>query len=59
MLIQIPYSLDEIIATIQFLRRRAAAGRNWVRVFFRGDVDDESGGQSGVGLDEFAKPARE
>jgi hypothetical protein len=34
-LIQIPYSLDEIIATMQFMRRRVAAGRNVLRVFFQ------------------------
>src|SRR3546814_2935369 len=27
MLIQIPYSLDELLATIQFVRRRARSGR--------------------------------
>ena len=40
-LIQIPYSLDELIATLQFLRRRSRAGRNWVRVLFVGDTDEE------------------
>lgn len=39
-LIQIPYSLDELIATLQFLRRRAKAGQSWVRVLFVGDTDD-------------------
>jgi hypothetical protein len=39
MLIQIPYSLDELVAAVQFLRRRAKAGENWLRVFFRGDTD--------------------
>ena len=39
-LIQIPYSLDELIATLQFLRRRARAGQSWVRVLFVGDTDD-------------------
>ena len=38
-LVQIPYSLDELIATLQFLRRRASAGQSWVRVFFVGDTD--------------------
>ena len=39
-LIQIPYSLDELLATLQFLRRRAKAGQNWLRVFFVGDTDE-------------------
>lgn len=39
-LIQIPYSLDELLATLQFLRRRAQAGQNWLRVFFVGDTDE-------------------
>jgi len=39
-LIQIPYSLDELLATLQFLRRRAQAGQNWLRVLFVGDTDE-------------------
>jgi len=39
-LIQIPYSLDELLATCQFLRRRALAGKSWMRVLFVGDTDD-------------------
>lgn len=39
-LIQIPYSLDELIATLQFLRRRARAGQNWGRLLFVGDTDE-------------------
>ena len=39
-LIQIPYSLDELIATLQFLRRRARAGQNRVRLLFVGDTDE-------------------
>ena len=39
-LLQIPYSLDELLATCQFLRRRAQAGRPWLRVLFLGDTDD-------------------
>ena len=57
-LIQIPYSLDELLATLQFLRRRAKAGQNWLRVFFVGDTDEihktrnaESNG--GTNADEF------
>jgi hypothetical protein len=40
MLIQIPYSLDELLATLQFMRRRVRAGRNWLRVFLFGDTDE-------------------
>jgi hypothetical protein len=39
-LIQIPYSLDELLATLQFLRRRAQAGQNWLRVLFNGGTDE-------------------
>jgi Vitamin K epoxide reductase family len=39
-LVQIPYSLDELLATLQFLRRRAKAGQNWLRIFFVGDTDE-------------------
>src|SRR6056297_1316231 len=40
MLIQIPYSVDELIATCQFLVRRKRAGRPMLRVFLLGDTDD-------------------
>src|SRR5690606_28402600 len=40
MLAQIPYSLDELLATAQFLRRRQRAGRPLLRVLLRGDTDD-------------------
>ena len=39
MLVQIPYSLDELVATAQFLRRRVNAGQNWLRVLLFGDTD--------------------
>ena len=39
-LIQIPYSLDELLATLQYLRRRARAGQNWLRVLFVGGTDE-------------------
>ena len=39
-LIQIPYSLDELLATLQFLRRRANASQNWLRVLFVGGTDE-------------------
>lgn len=40
MLIQIPYAVDELIATCQFLRRRKRAGAPLLRVFLTGDTDD-------------------
>lgn len=40
MLVQIPYSLDELVATVQFLRRRQRAGQNVLRVFISGDTDE-------------------
>ncbi len=43
MLIQIPYSLDELVATGQFLMRRKRAGRSLLAVFFLGDTDEPAG----------------
>ena len=40
MLGQIPYSLDELVATGQFLVRRKKAGRSLLRVFLFGDTDE-------------------
>lgn len=42
MLFQIPYSLDELLATLQFLHRRVKAGKSLVRVFLFGDTDDDA-----------------
>ena len=39
-LIQIPYSLDELLATLQFMRRRVKAGQSWLRVLLVGDTDE-------------------
>lgn len=52
MLIQIPYSLDELLATLQFMRRRVRAGRNWLRVFLFGDTDE---GERGSPADDFER----
>lgn len=49
-LVQIPYSLDELVATLQFVRRRVKAGRNWLRVFLFGDTDI---GDDDARADEF------
>jgi len=59
-LIQIPYSLDELLATAQFLRRRARAGRPWLRVLFMGDTDEMPAANEQRGhsddRDEFDQP---
>jgi hypothetical protein len=57
-LIQIPYSLDELLATCQFLRRRVRAGKSWLRVLFLGDTDDLPAPGSAVhdDGDEFNRP---
>lgn len=55
MLVQIPYSLDEMLATLQFIRRRKAAGKNVLRVLLFGDRDEDDGHRP---PDEFDRPAR-
>lgn len=40
MLLQIPYAVDELVATAQFLQRRRRAGRSLLWVFFAGDADE-------------------
>ncbi|MGQ0751731.1 MAG: vitamin K epoxide reductase family protein [Betaproteobacteria bacterium] len=42
MVAQIPYSLDELLATTQFLLRRKRAGQSLLRVFFVGGTDEGS-----------------
>lgn len=56
-LIQIPYSLDELIATLQFMRRRVQAGRNGLAVFLHGDTDTmpPNSESHGAEVDEFAQ----
>ena len=54
MLVQIPYSLDELVATLQFLARRVRAGRPLLRIFLTGDTDE---GRSEPAPEEFARPA--
>ena len=56
MLLQIPYSFDEIVATIQFLQRRSAAGRPWLKVLFTGDTDESSKADREETIDEFRRP---
>ena len=40
MLIQIPYSMDELAASLSFLNRRRKAGKPLLRVILFGDTDD-------------------
>jgi nucleoside-diphosphate-sugar epimerase len=58
MLVQIPYSLDELLASVQFVRRRVRAGSRWLTVVLRGDTDDVArrGGPSRA-VDELDAPA--
>ncbi|MFC3079690.1 vitamin K epoxide reductase family protein [Phenylobacterium terrae] len=56
MLVQIPYSLDELLATIQFLRRRRRAGHSLLRVLLVGDTDE---GAEPPRPDEFSRPVRQ
>ena len=55
MLWQIPFSLDELVATYQFLRRRHRAGQPWLRVFFTGDTDE---GPDHKAVDDFERSPR-
>jgi hypothetical protein len=56
-LIQIPYSLDELVATLQFLRRRINAGQNWLRVLLVGGTDETpDAGSTRAPADEFDRP---
>lgn len=50
MLLQIPYSLDELLATGQFLKRRHREGKPVLKIFFTGDTDE---GDSKNEVDEF------
>lgn len=54
MLLQIPYSFDEIVATIEFLRRRARKGYPWLKILFTGDTDE--GSRQDTKEDNFAQP---
>lgn len=55
MLLQIPYSFDEILATLQFLKARRRQGRPVWYVLLRGDTVDGGGADYS---DNFAAPAR-
>jgi hypothetical protein len=53
MLLQIPYSFDEILATLQFLRDRRRQGKSLWHVMLHGDTID---GGSADYSDDFAAP---
>ena len=55
MLIQIPYSIDELVATGQFLWRRHRAGRPVLKILLTGDTDE---GEDARDDDDFARPPR-
>lgn len=60
MLFQIPYAVDELIASLQFVRRRMRAGRSFWRVFLTGDTDEsptEAMNIEARSVDEFDRPA--
>lgn len=38
MVLQIPYSFDEILASLQFIRQRTLQGESWLRVLLLGDA---------------------
>jgi nucleoside-diphosphate-sugar epimerase len=55
-LVQIPYSLDELLASLQFVRRRIRAGQNGLHVFLFGDTDAGADEQTGpLELDRSAR----
>ncbi|MEQ8899366.1 MAG: vitamin K epoxide reductase family protein [Roseovarius sp.] len=56
MVLQIPFSVDEMVATYQFLRRRHKAGQPWLKVFFTGDTDE---GPTRFPAEDFERGPRE
>lgn len=57
MLVQIPYSLDELVATLQFLARRRRAGKSLLVVLLRGDTDE--GEPPATTVPEFERSPRQ
>ena len=55
MLMQIPYSVDELVATCQFLARRRRQGHPLLRVLMFGDTDD---GPDESARADFERPPR-
>ncbi|BCA96617.1 vitamin K epoxide reductase [Legionella antarctica] len=58
MLIQVPYSFDELVATSMFLWRRWKAGRPILRVLLFGDVDEADKKSRGNIEDDFEQSPR-
>lgn len=56
MLVQIPYSLDELVAGVEYLWRRWKKGDPLLWIFLRGGTDE---GDTPDRKDEFDRPARE
>ncbi|HEY0884477.1 MAG TPA: NAD-dependent epimerase/dehydratase family protein [Ramlibacter sp.] len=59
MVAQIPYSLDEIVATLQFLARRRRAGRSVLRTLFVGDTDEAEPAAATGPKHEFERSPRQ
>jgi len=58
MLLQIPFSVDELVATCQFLLRRKRAGHSVLRAFIFGDTDEGSKGSRDDAVDDFQRPPK-
>lgn len=58
MLLQVPYSFDELIATSIFLWRRWRAGRPFWRILFVGDADEEGKNKKNEDMDNFEQSPR-
>jgi hypothetical protein len=56
MLIQIPYSVDELVATCEYLWRKHKAGEPAFRILFTGGTDE---GEDEEPADEFSRPLKE
>lgn len=56
MLLQIPFSIDELVATGQFLVRRKRAGHSVLRAFIFGDTDEDSNSRQDDDEDDFQRP---
>ncbi len=56
MVIQIPYSLDELVATTEYLWRVRRQGRPWLRVLLRGGTDEGEAGPAGDEFDQKPVP---
>ncbi|HDZ08988.1 vitamin K epoxide reductase family protein [Pseudohongiella sp.] len=55
MLLQIPFSVDELVATGQFLLRRKREGHSVLRAFIFGDTDEGKKGRQDDAVDDFQR----